>query len=312
MSRLRLVVVGTLANDPYAGMAWMHMQIAGGLLRLGHDVNYVEATSTWPYDPVRQQRVGDSDYAVPYLARVAEWFGLGDRWAYRRSYSDKAWLGPRAARRRACSPAPTPCSTSPAPRAWTAKGWRRAAWSISGPTPCVHEIAYERGDPRVAGRSSTPTATSSRTARTSGPRLARCPPCRGCAPARASRCCSISGSRGDAVAGEFTTVGNWKQAGLDVEFRGERYLWSKHHEFLKVLGVPLRVPGQPIELATNLGETRAPNSRRGRGGHRASRRTPGACSPRTAGGWPTPRIQHRPARATAITSGLAGRVHRGP
>ena len=28
---------------------------------------------------------------MPYLARVAERFGMNDRWAYRRSYSDQAW-----------------------------------------------------------------------------------------------------------------------------------------------------------------------------------------------------------------------------
>ena len=60
-------------------MAWMHMQIAAGLRRLGHDAYYIEATSTWPYDPIRQSKVNDSDYAVPYLARVAEGFGLEDR-----------------------------------------------------------------------------------------------------------------------------------------------------------------------------------------------------------------------------------------
>src|SRR5215467_14197952 len=82
-----------MASNPYAGMAWMHMQIAVGLRRLGHDVSYLEATSAWPYDPLRRTRVCDSDYAVPYLARVAQSFGLAERWAYRRSYSDKAWLG---------------------------------------------------------------------------------------------------------------------------------------------------------------------------------------------------------------------------
>src|SRR2546425_703675 len=89
----RLVVLGTLAGDPYAGMAWMTLQIAAGLRRLGHDVYYFETTSSWPYDPVRDTKVCDCDYAVPYLARVAESFGLAGRWAYRRSYSDKAWLG---------------------------------------------------------------------------------------------------------------------------------------------------------------------------------------------------------------------------
>src|SRR5438874_10682222 len=94
----RFVVLGTLASNPYAGMAWMHMQLAAGLARLGHDVHYVEATSVWPYDPVRRSKVDDSDYAAPYLARVCESFGLGDRWAYRRSFSDGAWLGPAADR----------------------------------------------------------------------------------------------------------------------------------------------------------------------------------------------------------------------
>src|SRR5215469_8108260 len=93
MKARRIVVVGTVASDPYAGMAWMHMQIAAGLRRLGHDVYYFETTSRWPYDPLRQTRVGDSSYALPYLRDVAASFGLAGRWAYRRSYGDKAWFG---------------------------------------------------------------------------------------------------------------------------------------------------------------------------------------------------------------------------
>jgi hypothetical protein len=50
---------------------------------------------------------------------------------------------------------------------------------------------------------------------------------------------------------KFTTVGNWKQEGRDIQFRGERYYWSKHHEFLKFIDLPRRI-GQEIELATGL------------------------------------------------------------
>ena len=85
MTPRRIVVVGTLASDPYAGMAWMHLQIVAGLRRLGHDVYYFETTSSWPYDPIQQSRVCESDYSVRYLAKVAESFGLAARWAYRRS-----------------------------------------------------------------------------------------------------------------------------------------------------------------------------------------------------------------------------------
>ena len=70
MKPLNIVVVGTLASDPYAGMAWMNMQIVVGLLRLGHNVWYFEITRTWPYHPVLQTRVDNSDYAVPYLKSV--------------------------------------------------------------------------------------------------------------------------------------------------------------------------------------------------------------------------------------------------
>src|SRR5712691_1248703 len=93
MKSRRLIVVGTLASNPYAGMAWMHMQIAAGLRRMGHDAYYFETTSTWPYDPIRNAAVNDSEYALPYLKRTADSFQLENRWAYRRSYSDKEWFG---------------------------------------------------------------------------------------------------------------------------------------------------------------------------------------------------------------------------
>src|SRR5437879_6352933 len=52
---------------------------------------------------------------------------------------------------------------------------------------------------------------------------------------------------------EFTTVCNWKQSGHDIEFRGEQYYWSKHHEFLKFIDLPRRIR-QPIELAMGLAD----------------------------------------------------------
>jgi hypothetical protein len=52
MKPLNIVVVGTMVSDPYAGMAWMHMQIVTGLSRLGHNVYYFETTSTWPHNPL--------------------------------------------------------------------------------------------------------------------------------------------------------------------------------------------------------------------------------------------------------------------
>ena len=90
--RRRIVVLGTAASNPYAGMAWMHMQITAGLRRLGHDVYYFETTSAWPYDPTAVTGAG-LRVCGSLPGGLYESFGLGDRWAYRRSYSDKEWLG---------------------------------------------------------------------------------------------------------------------------------------------------------------------------------------------------------------------------
>src|SRR5687767_4006135 len=90
----RLVVVGTFANVPYAGMAWMHCQFLAGLARLGHEVSYIETTTAWPYHPLEMTTTSDPGYALAYLQRVLDGFGLGARWAYRAAYADGTWYGP--------------------------------------------------------------------------------------------------------------------------------------------------------------------------------------------------------------------------
>lgn len=253
MTHRRLVVVGTLAADPYAGMTWTAMQIAAGLRRLGHDVYYMEVSSSWPYDPIRQRKVKDSNYAVPYLARIAERFGLGDRWAYRRSYSDNAWLGME--RERAESILATADATfniAGATRLRTKEGLKTNRLIYYGTDPVYHELGFANGDDigrrtveehdefitygENIGRADCPIPPLPRlTARTRQPVLLDLwrdgPPSRN----------------------EFTTVGNWKQAGRDIKFGGETYLWSKHHEFLRFIDLPMRIT-QPIELAMNLAE----------------------------------------------------------
>jgi hypothetical protein len=55
----------------------------------------------------------------------------------------------------------------------------------------------------------------------------------------------------DPAARHFTTVGNYRQSGNDVEFNGETYYWSKHHEWEKILDLP-RHTSQTFELALGV------------------------------------------------------------
>ena len=52
----------------------------------------------------------------------------------------------------------------------------------------------------------------------------------------------------------FTTIGNYRQGGSDVEYNGEVYRWSKHHEWERFLDLP-RHTKQPFELAMNVDDS---------------------------------------------------------
>jgi hypothetical protein len=51
-SRLRIVVIGLVAQYPLGGVTWDYLQYPLGLARMGHDVYYFEDSGQWPNDPV--------------------------------------------------------------------------------------------------------------------------------------------------------------------------------------------------------------------------------------------------------------------
>jgi hypothetical protein len=247
-----LIVLGTVASNPYAGMAWMHMQIAAGLLRLGHDVYYFETTSTWPYDPHREARVRDSDYAVPYLARVASSFGLDGRWAYRRSYSDKEWVGLSRAEAEGLLRAADAVFNIAGSTKMAEEGLEVGRLVYFGTDPVYHEVAYHQADPEVRE-----IVAEHRDVVTYGENIGR-PNClipplpRQRAWTRQPVLVDIWDDGGPRRE-HFTTVLNWRQSGREVELGGQRYSWSKDRELLRFQDLPRRVRA-PIEVATNLSE----------------------------------------------------------
>ena len=250
MSRIRIVVVGALASNPYAGMSWMHMQIAAGLRRLGHDVYYFETTSAWPYDPVQNQLVCSSDYALTYLRSVLRGFGLEDAWAYRRSYLDGEWFGmPEARARDLLKNADLVMNVTGATR-FAEEGLDVGRTVYLGTDPIVHEIAYQQGseETHVILKEHDDIVTYGENL---GSEVCPIPPLPGLV-ARTRQPVLLDSWKVDSPPRKvFTTVGNWKQEGRDLEFAGDTYRWSKHHEFLKFIDLPQRTES-PIELAMNL------------------------------------------------------------
>lgn len=253
--QLHLIVLGTLASNPWAGMAWMHMQIAAGLQRLGHDVYYFEVTSDWPYDPIRQTKVNDSNYALPYLARVAEIFGLGDRWAYRRSYSDKEWFGlGRAKAEDLLVHADAVLNVAGATRLRTKEGLKVGRLIYFGTDPVYHEIAFAKGD-KIARRTIDQHDDFVTYGENIGNADCPIPPLPRLRSKTRQPVLLDYWQAGPPSREEFTTVCNWKQGGRDIEYQGETYYWSKDREFLKFIDLPRRI-SVLIELAMGLADAK--------------------------------------------------------
>ena len=250
MKRRRIVVVGTLASNPYAGMAWQKMQFAVGLQRLGHDAYYFETTSSWPYDPICRSRVCNSDYAVCYLAQVCESFGLSERWAYRRSYSDKAWFGlSRAKAEELLAHADAVLNVTAATR-FAEEGLKVGRLVYVGTDPVIHEMAFARGDHDIRTLIDEHDDLATFGENIGSPDCPVPPLPRLRSRTRQPVLIDLWQAGGPSK-NEFTTVGNWKQVGYDIEYQGETFYWSKHLEFLKFIDLPLRIT-QPIELAIGV------------------------------------------------------------
>ena len=255
MKDLRVVVLGTMGADPYAGMAWMHMQIAGGLLRIGCDVHYLETTSAWPYDPMQGMRVADAAYPTAHLAATAARFGLGERWAYRCSWSDGRWLGPDACRaddllKTADAVLNVSGSTS------LKEDYLHCSRLVYlGTDPVGDELLYAAGDPRRVAMIDEHQDVVTYGENIGTPRcpLPPLPRLRGHTRQPVLMDLWESGPDTPPMRDMFTTIGNWRQDGQDAVFQGRPLRWSKHHEFLKFVDVPRRA-GRIVELATNLGD----------------------------------------------------------
>jgi hypothetical protein len=250
MQPRRIVVVGTIASLPYAGMAWMNMQIVAGLRRLGHDAYYFEITSAWPFDPVQNTREREGSYALSYLARLAKRFDLADHWAYRRSYSDKQWFG--LARSRAedlLASADAVLNVTGATR-FAKEELTVGRLIYFGTDPVIHEIAYASGSEEARQIVEEHDDVVTYGENIGNPDCPVPPLPRQRARTRQAILLDYWPAE-QPRRGEFTTVCNWRQGGRDVEFRGEIYRWSKHFEFLKFVELPTQVP-EPVELAMGL------------------------------------------------------------
>jgi len=252
----RIVLLGAMAEMPFAGVAWQVLHYLEGFRRLGHEVSYVEDTGNWPYDPYLDTVTDDASGAARRLGELMDGFGFADRWAYVNAARDgEVWGMTHARMAQALAHADVLVNLS-------------GATVLKEAHLDVPVRIYLETDPvtpqlEIAlGRQATVDFLAAHTHHFSfGERLGT----PGCAvpverftyrPTRQPVVLDWwpvpAGFPQPPDGGlRFTTVANWEQTHKDIAFAGETYTWSKSAEFLKLLEVPRRANAR-IELALAL------------------------------------------------------------
>lgn len=253
-----LIVLGMMGRMPLAGVVWQVLHYLEGFRRLGFDVYYVEDTATWPYNPETNSVTGDATYSINIIEQVMAAYGFADRWAYRDD-AQGSTFGLSATRVRQLFDRADLLVNVTASTVLREEHMRVPVRVYLETDPVLPQIEI------ATGKQSTIERLRAHTHHFSYGENLGAPDCG--VPVQDFRYFPTrqpivldwwmpstyrngNGSQ-TSTAGCFTTIANWRQSGKDLEWNGERYTWSKHHEFLKFLDLPERT-SQPVELALAL------------------------------------------------------------
>jgi hypothetical protein len=247
-ARLTLLVLGMMGRAPFAGQTWLYLNWLRGLSRLGHDVYYVEDDSVWPYDPVAETVTDDCRYAVRHIARSMEAIGLAGRWAFRLADRDGACWGMSETklreRYRSCDALLNIVGATDL-REDQLRAPRRVYVETD---PVGSQLRLAQGDAHTREAFANHHAIATYGENYGAP---------DCGVPLDGRDYLFTRQPVDlelwpmAFAPEarvFTTIGNYRQEGCDVEWQGSTYRWSKHHEWERFMELP-RHADQDFEMA---------------------------------------------------------------
>ena len=262
MKRKRIIVMGFMGGMPIAGVVWQHIHYIVGLQRLGHDVYYIEDSARLPYNPATFEVNNEYDYAAQLLRQLAEEFHFKRRWSFCARYLPGQ-----------------PTAGLPLKRVRELYREADAILNICGTQEfnedllASDQIIYVESDPGVEQikvdqgvKSTLKYLRRHRALFTFGENVGTSEfpvPTHGLKwlPTRQPVATDLwKTSRRPGPAAVFTSIANWSTSGLkDIEWRGERYMWSKSLEFVRFVQAPKKT-GETFELATDIKDARTRNS----------------------------------------------------
>ncbi|HZU79268.1 MAG TPA: glycosyltransferase family 2 protein [Acidimicrobiales bacterium] len=244
----KIVVLGMMSKMPVAGVVWQAVHYLLGLDLLGFEAYYVEAHARTPSMLMRSPDDDGSAMAAAYIASVMHRFGFDRRWAFHALHDDGRCYGmsgdelQRLYKDAACI-VNLHGGTQPLEE-HAATG--RLVYLETDPVQLQIELAEDNAD--------TVAFLDAHCAHFT---FAECWGRPGCllpaserftfVPTRQPVVLDLWETTPPTVDGPFTTVASWDQQWRNVSLGGETYLWSKKHEFLKVIDLPVRT-GRSFEL----------------------------------------------------------------
>jgi hypothetical protein len=86
--------MGYIVRGPLGGLVWHHLQYILGLVKLGHDVYFLEDSDDYEscYDPQTDSMGTDPSFGLQFLNQTLTHFNLSDRWAYFDAHRNN-WFG---------------------------------------------------------------------------------------------------------------------------------------------------------------------------------------------------------------------------
>jgi len=253
---LRIIVTGLIAQYPLGGMAWHYLQYVLGLVRLGHDVYYLEDTGLWPYNPREKGLSKNCEFNVAYLNDLMSYYGLEDRWAYRFPWRDQ-WFGlSDRARKEVVDSADLVINVSgvlEAPNRYRG-GHSRLLYIDTDPVFTQLKLVRGQHDfERLIDQHDVQFSFGEALDRTPFETKFEWKPTR--QPIVLSEWTNRGTSRN-----RFTTVMNWTSY-KPIVYQGQSY-GQKNDEFDKFIELPGYFPNETFELAVNQGKTlRTPRKR---------------------------------------------------
>jgi hypothetical protein len=245
--RGKIVVLHFVGQMPLAGIAWQAMHYMVGLERLGYEAWYVEDGGANPYDPRANSVMMECDYNLAFLRRAMERHGFAGRWAYWDAINDRFHGLSREQVHGLYGEADGLINLCGATKLRD-EHMACPVRILVDTDPVYEQVKYANADPAARAYVDAHTHFF-----TYGENLGQpgCPVPLSGVPWRPTRPPVVAALWPEPVGAPpaFSTIATWENKGKNIDFGGERYLWSKHLNFMRFLDLPRRRPETAFKIA---------------------------------------------------------------